>query len=161
MNLTIQEFSMMKRSLFCFLAVAMISLAGAPVSHAGTILATFTVTGGTADDIELFYTTPVISASIGSSSGVGTPTLAGIGTDTLTINFGTASAAGNVLLTVDDTPGHLSSFTLSDLSANVTASALTVQTVSTPEPTSIALLGVGVTGFLAFRRLFKKRSSVA
>jgi hypothetical protein len=29
-----------------------------------------------------------------------------------------------------------------------------------PEPTSMALLGIGMTGFLAFRRLFK-RSSVA
>jgi len=33
-------------------------------------------------------------------------------------------------------------------------------TASTPEPASIALLGIGMTGFLAFRRFFKK-SSVA
>jgi len=33
-------------------------------------------------------------------------------------------------------------------------------TTSIPEPTSIALLGIGMTGFLAFRRLFK-RTSVA
>jgi hypothetical protein len=32
--------------------------------------------------------------------------------------------------------------------------------VAVPEPTSVALLGIGVTGFLAFRRFFK-RTSVA
>ena len=39
------------------------------------------------------------------------------------------------------------------LTANVFTSAV-------PEPTSMALLGIGMTGFLAFRRLFK-RTSVA
>jgi hypothetical protein len=148
----------MKRSLLCFLAAGLISLAGAPASHADTILATFTVTGGTADDIELFYTTPVISAMINSSTGIGTPALVGVGTDTLTINFGTASASGMVSVTVDDTPGHLSSYTLSGLTSGVTNSSLVVGTASVPEPTSIALLGIGMTGFLAFRRLFKRNS---
>ena len=32
-------------------------------------------------------------------------------------------------------------------------------TTSIPEPSSIALLGIGMTGFLAFRRLFKRASA--
>lgn len=49
---------------------------------------------------------------------------------------------------------------LSGGSAGVSLSAVTQAFSSVPEPTSIALLGIGMTGFLAFRRLFK-RSLVA
>jgi len=42
----------------------------------------------------------------------------------------------------------------------VTSSSIITTSASTPEPTSVALLGIGVTGFLALRRLFK-RTSVA
>jgi hypothetical protein len=45
-------------------------------------------------------------------------------------------------------------------SKGVTLSVITqaFSSTSVPEPASIALLGIGITGFLAFRRLFKKTS---
>lgn len=39
-----------------------------------------------------------------------------------------------------------------------TSAAQSVSVVETPEPASWALLGIGMTGFLAFRRYFKKTS---
>jgi hypothetical protein len=51
---------------------------------------------------------------------------------------------------------------LSGGSLGVSLSAITegFSTSAVPEPTSIALLGIGMTGFLAFRRLFKRPSAV-
>lgn len=39
---------------------------------------------------------------------------------------------------------------------NVTIAAQVIDLSSTPEPASLALLGIGMTGLLAFRRFFKK-----
>jgi len=41
-------------------------------------------------------------------------------------------------------------------STGVSLSVITQAFSSVPEPTSVALLGIGMTGFLAFRRLFKR-----
>jgi hypothetical protein len=42
----------------------------------------------------------------------------------------------------------------------VTAAGMGLQETAVPEPTSMALLGIGMTGFLAFRRLFKRNATV-
>jgi hypothetical protein len=149
---------MMKRSMI--LAAGLVaSLAFAGQSFAGTVLVDFTVTGGTATDVTLIYAAPVTSASIVSSTGIGTPMLTGVGTTTLEITFGTASAAGSVLLSESGPAPAF--YGLSGLSAGYKSSSVTITPASVPEPASLALLGIGMTSFLAFRRFFNKRNPVA
>jgi hypothetical protein len=66
----------------------------------------------------------------------------------------------NITLTATAFTGT-SSFTglVSTVGATATGSGSFSQAV--PEPASMALLGIGMSGFLAFRRLFKKRTTVA
>jgi hypothetical protein len=151
---------MMNRSVFMSLAAGLLaSLAFASPSQAGTtsLAATFTVTGGTADDIELLYTAPVTAVTVSSTdlALAAPPYFSG---STVTFNFSPASA-GYVDFTVTSS-GTLSAYFLTGLTPGVSASGINVATVSVPEPASIALLGIGMTGFLAFRRLFK-RTAVA
>jgi len=151
---------MMNRKAFLFLAAGLLaSLAFAAPSQAGTqnLVANFTVTGGTAADIELLYTAPVTAVSVSSSSvGALTPPL--FSGSTVTLNFSPQSS-GFIDFSVTSS-GNLSAFFLTGLTAGVTDSNLHVTVAAIPEPTSIALLGIGMTGFLAFRRLFK-RTAVA
>jgi hypothetical protein len=153
---------MMNRSVFMSLAAGLLaSLAFASPSQAGTtsLAATFTVTGGTADDIELLYTAPVTAVSVSSTNLAlaAPPFFSG---STVVFNF-TPSSAGFVDFSVTSS-GTLSAYFLTGLTPGVTASGINVTTssVAVPEPASIALLGIGMTGFLAFRRLFK-RTAVA
>jgi hypothetical protein len=60
----------------------------------------------------------------------------------------------NVSPPVSVTDGSFSSFTAQN------AATISANEVVVPEPASLALLGIGMTGFLAFRRFFK-RTSVA
>jgi hypothetical protein len=149
---------MMKRSFFLSLAAGLLaSLAFGTASQAGTIVVTsnFTVTGGTATDLEIMFTAPVTSYSA-LSTDLGTPT--GVGTSTITFNFSPMNAGYANLDVV--TSGSPTAYFLTGLSAGVSASNLHVTFASVPEPSSMALLGIGMTGFLAFRRFFK-RGSVA
>jgi PEP-CTERM motif len=168
-----QENSMTKRSVFMTLAAGLLaSVAFATPSHAGTQLvtttATFTVTSpGTASDIEVTYTPgvdPITDLKVVSSTGV---TITGISetADVVTVTFN-PSAAGTIVWSFDTGTAGTIGFSTASLTGVTTGTigTLGVGVVSgggsTPEPTSVALLGIGVTGFLAFRRLFK-RSSVA
>lgn len=151
---------MMNRSVFMSLAAGLLaSLAFASPSQAGTtsLAATFTVTGGTADDIELLYTAPVTAVTVSSTdlALAAPPYFSG---STVTFNFSPATS-GYVDFSVTSS-GTLSAYFLTGLTPGVSASGINVATVSVPEPASIALLGIGMTGFLAFRRLFK-RTAVA
>jgi len=67
------------------------------------------------------------------------------------------------LSTLSFPPGYRSIEVSKDIfltggSKGVTLSVITQAYSSVPEPASIALLGIGMTGFLAFRRFFKKTS---
>jgi len=59
-------------------------------------------------------------------------------------------------------PVPLPGFVSSNLNPNLGGLTVTIQSGvivnSVPEPASLALLGIGMTGFLAFRRFFKKTS---
>jgi hypothetical protein len=49
----------------------------------------------------------------------------------------------------------------STVGATATGNGSFSQIASVPEPASLALLGIGVTGFLAFRRILRKRTNAA
>jgi hypothetical protein len=68
--------------------------------------------------------------------------------------FGTAA---EVLLPPYN-PVPLPGFVANNLNPNLGGLTVTIQSGVVPEPGSLALLGIGMTGFLAFRRFFKKTS---
>jgi len=142
-----------------------------------TLNASFGAAAGTVADGDLKYIvtaapgTTIVDAVLTAnpSLGVGTGELAGV-TETLTKN----SFLGPVItsLTVLNTPGSVTAtfpgnnpiWVDKDIEAIGGTGGVSMSSVSqgfstiVPEPTSIALLGIGMTGFLAFRRLFKRIS---
>jgi hypothetical protein len=159
---------MMKCPFFAFVAAGLLaSLAFATPSHAGSVLATTTAAlvapaGTISADAEITYS----SAPIGPITILGTTTVtvtsSSIVGDTVTINYTpvkgnqeldfTFLATPPISISADKLTGVVGPGPVGII-ANVTTAAI-------PEPASIALLGIGMTGFLAFRRLFK-RTTVA
>jgi len=159
-----------------FLALAMAGVLGfafASSARAGTVTvdAGFLVVGGTATDMEITFAlgagdsitsvvTPVSNANLGPIAYTVN------GPNEVTLVFG--ASAGTIpafpALPVEFT------FTTNSATVGVLAVAVTGSTgsgafggatatlQSVPEPASLALLGIGMTGFLAFRRFFKKTS---
>lgn len=86
------------------------------------------------------------------------------GAETVTLTFAPTSIF-NVTGTLSfDTTQTPSSITLTSMtvvaSADVqTHTPLLVTTLAVPEPTSMGLLGIGMAGFFAFRRLSRKRAT--
>jgi len=165
---------MSKRSFFLTLAfAALASVAFATPSHAGSVTITTDVTfnvsgGGTANDVTVTYAPSVDPIGSGSLMITKMGGLSGLTisetTSTVTVNFTAQTATTSTLewtFTSATTPtmfnASLSGVPSGDtgtVSASVTPLAPTI-----PEPTSIALLGIGMTGFFAFRRLFKRTSA--
>jgi hypothetical protein len=76
-----------------------------------------------------------------------------------TYDFSHLFPGGLITLAIDKTGTDFATV-VNHAGASALGSGFGLQQSSVPEPASLALLGIGMTGFLAFRRLFK-RSSVA
>jgi hypothetical protein len=173
---------MMKRSFLLAAAAGLVaSIAFATPSHAaGTIVTTNVSYGSPTNtvaltDIDIFY------AGAGTISG--SPTFNGFAFNSSSVTFPPVTiisiangwdvhiAAGATLLTGSfkfnsstDYAIAPSTITVSSVSTLptghagqvTTALAFNIGASSIPEPSSVALLGIGMTGFLAFRRLFKR-----
>jgi hypothetical protein len=156
-------------ALFAALAVSSTSYAGG-VAYTSTD--TFSIPGGTVTDVTLtflgvtqFDVSPAVTVS---SSVAGYYT---VGTNSITFEFGTMMTPNHVSgatlnVTFSDSTDSqnavllgAAAFTnysgpMGDLSSVHTSYSLTPASV--PEPASIALLGIGISGFIAFRRRFAK-----
>jgi len=159
---------MMKRSFFLALAAGLIAsvMLTAP-SRAASILvitdASFSVTpsSATAADIEITYsTTPTLPITILPTTTV-TGVTSSISGNTVTIDF-TPVSSGEVDFTFMAAGPPPVTFTNASLTGvNSTAKGtltVAVSVAGVPEPASMALLGIGMAGLLAFRRFFKKTS---
>jgi hypothetical protein len=168
---------MTKRSLFLTVAAGLLaSVAFATPSQAASqtinTLVTLTVTdAGFLSDFSVQYATPppgslgvdpISSLTLVSASpALGTVALIQPSptNNTVIASFSNIVAGtGMVFLDwsfVTATPGTIDAV-LSGVSGSSTGYTDSVVVTSVPEPTSLALLGIGMTGFLAFRRLFKR-----
>jgi PEP-CTERM motif len=159
---------MTNRSLFLTVAAGLLaSVAFATPSHAGSVVTTtvsFTVTGGTAADVEVTYSPsvdPIANLAVTGTGGLTVTSITESANEVIITFTGAAATSGNLVWTfTTDTAGPINFASSSLTGVTGTASQLNVAVASTstaiPEPTSMALLGIGMTGFLAFRRLFKR-----
>jgi hypothetical protein len=166
---------MKDRSLFLTLALGVVvGLAFTAPCQATTTLVTtnmsFTVSPGTgtATDVEVTYTPDVTGTtsnvtvvSAGGLSGV----TASISGDTLTVDFTAANKTTSDLVISFDTtlspPLNFASFNITGVSGGATATGtigVSSGPATVPEPTTISMLGVGMAGFFAYRKWFRKKA---
>jgi hypothetical protein len=164
---------MMKRSFFLALAAGLCAtMAFATPSQGASVIvdttASFTLTsppGATATDFTFTYNSTAISGLSLVSGPAGT-TLTTNGTTMVTVHLAppTGGPAAFEWVFTDAGPGPIGvvqAFVFSGTPPTFGATtSFSVTNSAVPEPGSLALLGIGMTGFLAFRRYFKK-SSVA
>jgi hypothetical protein len=157
---------MMKRSSLLALAAGLLaSFALAAPSHAGSVTVTgsWSVPGATASEIDFFFSGPVTAVS--SFSGVplpNPPTIPPPPPNEVIFTYSPGVVGGALTFTAQTSgiflTGEVNGASIvgtpTDVNFNFKSST------AIPEPGSIALLGIGMAGFLAIRRLFK-RTAVA
>jgi len=166
---------MLKRSFFLSLAGGLLaSLAFATPSQAGSTLVTTDVTfgitkpmGTTVTDFSVAYTPvdPIANLMITSSSGLSGLSITESAANTIEVAF-TKSSMGSVSYTfttgasADGVASLYLTPAFSGQSSTIKAASTSLSVTATvPEPSTVALLGIGMTGLLAFRRLFKRPSA--
>jgi hypothetical protein len=178
---------MLKRSVFLALAAGLIASVAltAPAKAASTLVTTtafFELSPSTATTIAIGFQyqdsalAPLSNISdiqvvADGALGVTNASFSTNGTDLITVVFAPANHTDGTI-GPPPTPGLKFTFLTDNAVGNVflkemrilltpgdTASqSVTVTSSAVPEPASLALLGIGMTGFLAFRRFFKKTS---
>jgi hypothetical protein len=162
----------MSRRSFCgTLALAVFAaLAFTTPSHAAPTTidtkVTFSVSGGgTATDVTVTYSAPPIdpivsgSLTLVSAGGLTISPPISEASNTVTVDFSASTGTVGTLefKFMTATPASMYDAELSGVTAGDTGTiSATVTGLAVPEPASFALLGIGVTGFLACRRLFKR-----
>jgi hypothetical protein len=162
---------MLKKSIFLpLLAGMLVTLACAAPSRAGSVVVeTFAAitpgnAGSSATGMSITYDGPVSGPlfDVVLTGGLSSSTLSFTG-DVVTVNFHGAASNGTVEFEftklspgVSVTTLNLSGVVNSSLTNPIGVKGGSEILPGVPEPTSIALLGIGMTGFLAFRRLFKR-----
>jgi hypothetical protein len=155
---------MMKRSSILALAAGFVaSLALAAPSHAGTVTVsgTWSVPGATATEIDFFFSAPVTAIdSFTGAPAPNAPTIVPPPPNEVVFTYTPDRVGGALTFTVETTgvflTGEVNGASIIGTPREVNFNF--APAASTPEPSSIALLGIGVTGFLAFRRLFKRKA---
>jgi PEP-CTERM motif len=172
---------MMKRSVFLALAAGVIaSVAITAPARAGSVVTVgvFKILPVTAttSEVDFFYQdsgganlTSISNLSLINSGTLSGVVLTAVGTSEVKVTFAAANSTDGTF-GPPPTPGleFKMDFTSADGFAfgkefkvvttpgDIVVTAYSVSPV--PEPASLALLGIGMTGFLAFRRFFKKTS---
>jgi len=162
---------MTKRSLFLTVAAGLLaSVAFATPSRAAneTLSAAFDISPSNINATEIDITLTGVPPGTGSYTVLSNGGLTGlnfaVSGDVLEITFNAANhttpTTNPALVVTFTNPANLGittySITGGNTSLGYSSSGLQVSLSSVPEPASMALLGIGMTGLLAFRRLFKR-----
>ncbi len=157
---------MTKRSFFLTVVAGLLaSMAFATPSQAGSLIITtnaqfggVVVSGTEVDDISVSYSVSTFNDLTQTKGPAGTFMTSG---NTVIFTFNTPQSAGaSVSWTYETTSSGMvglgtygvsptTTFVSPSLTVNISQSAV-------PEPTSVALLGISMSGLLAFRRFFKR-----
>lgn len=135
---------MMKRSLFLS-AILLAGLALAAPAHAGslTIGGTFSVPGGQTGELEFFFSAPVTGAVI--DAAIPAVSSVSYGSNYVDVFYSPSQTAGSLTFTAMTTGAFLGGFT-AEVTGSPTGNHFNFNVLTVPEPSSMALLGIGMTG---------------